>query len=135
VNIIRAYSVGEELGYHYYAMEYCDGEPLDSTLKREKFLPWDKALAIVVQVARGLKHAHENGFIHRDIKPENIFITSEGVAKILDLGLSKNISDVEQSFRTMTGMVMGTAHYISPEQALGDKKIDGRTDIYSLGAQ
>ena len=134
VNIISAFSVGEELGNHFYAMEYCEGEPLDTQLKREQFLSWDRAIEIVTQVARGLKHAHENGFIHRDIKPANIFITNEGVAKILDLGLSKNIADTEKSFNTQTGIAMGTPHYISPEQARGEKGIDGRTDIYSLGA-
>jgi serine/threonine protein kinase len=134
VNIISAFTVGEEQGNHFYAMEFCEGEPLDSILKRDGCLKWDKALGITMQVARGLKHAHDHGFIHRDIKPANIFITNEGIAKILDLGLSKNIGDTEQSFNTQTGMVMGTPHYISPEQARGDKVIDGRTDIYSLGA-
>ena len=134
VNIVSAFTVGEELGNHYYAMEYFEGEPLDAQLKRDRFLPWEKAIEIVMQVARGLKHAHEHSFIHRDIKPANIFITKDGVAKILDLGLSKNISDTEQSFNTQTGVAMGTPHYISPEQARGDKGIDGRTDIYSLGA-
>jgi len=157
VNIVLAYNVGEEAGAHYYAMEYCDGDTLDRILKREQCLPWDKALAVTIQVARGLKHAHDHGIIHRDIKPANIFICSparsagvppvppqdtggtpvlqEGfIAKILDLGLSKNIASTEQSFLTQTGAALGTPHYISPEQARGDKDIDGRTDIYSLGA-
>ncbi|MGD0090633.1 MAG: bifunctional serine/threonine-protein kinase/formylglycine-generating enzyme family protein [Planctomycetota bacterium] len=151
-NIVTAYNVGEDAGTHYYAMEYCDGDTLDRILKREEYLPWDKAIAVVIQVARGLKHAHEHNIIHRDIKPANIFICkplvpggkgdgseedmfSEGfVAKILDLGLSKNIGSTEQSYLTQTGAALGTPHYISPEQARGDKAIDGRTDIYSLGA-
>ncbi|MCY3020178.1 MAG: bifunctional serine/threonine-protein kinase/formylglycine-generating enzyme family protein, partial [Planctomycetota bacterium] len=133
-NIVSAYAVGEELGFNYYAMEYCEGEPLDSLLERENVLPWDRAIPIVIQVARGLQHAHQHGVIHRDIKPGNIFITKDGVAKILDLGLSKNLMDSERSFSTATGAALGTPHYISPEQAQGDKKkIDGRTDIYSLG--
>jgi serine/threonine protein kinase len=130
-------------------MEYCEGETLDRILKRDKVIPWDAAVGVVLQVARGLKHAHDHGIIHRDIKPANIFIckplgTPEGgqvetfaegfVAKILDLGLSKNISGDEQSFYTQTGVALGTPHYISPEQAKGEKGIDGRTDIYSLGA-
>jgi len=134
VNIIAAYSTGEDMGHHFYAMEFCEGDPLDKLLKNQRVLPWDKALEIVTQVARGLKHAHDHGFIHRDIKPPNIFITAEGVAKILDLGLSKNIGDSTQSFNTQSGVALGTPHYISPEQARGDKSIDGRTDIYSLGA-
>jgi len=157
VNIVMAYNVAEEGGTHYYAMEYCDGETLEKILKRDKVIPWDTAVAVVLQVARGLKHAHDHGIIHRDIKPANIFIckplggtgvppvtaqsTGETpvlresfVAKILDLGLSKNISGQEQSFYTQTGVALGTPHYIAPEQAKGEKGIDGRTDIYSLGA-
>ncbi len=134
VNIVTAYTTGEDMGVHYYAMEFCEGEPLDTKLQREKALTWDKAIEVTMQVARGLKHAHEHGLIHRDIKPANILLTKDGVAKILDLGLSKNIGDSEQSFATQTGVAMGTPHYISPEQARGDKGIDGRTDIYSLGA-
>ena len=134
VNIVGAHTVGEELGYHYLVMEYVEGEPLDKMLKRGGALPWDKALEIVMQVARGLKHAHEHGIIHRDIKPGNIIVTPKGVAKILDLGLSKTIGGDEHTFHTQTGVALGTPHYISPEQARGDKNIDGRTDIYSLGA-
>jgi len=149
VNIVGAYTIGEELGVHYYAMEYCEGETLDKTLNRDQVIPWDKAVGVVLQVARGLKHAHEHGIIHRDIKPANIFICKpprrEGeleehilaagfTAKILDLGLSKRIGGTEQSFFTQTGVALGTPHYISPEQAKGEKDLDGRTDIYSLGA-
>ena len=133
-NIVSAFTFGEDHGHYYYAMEYCEGEALDATLAREIVLPCAQALDIARQVARGLAHAHENGFIHRDIKPANILVTSEGVAKILDLGLTKNITDAQQSFNTETGVSMGTPHYISPEQARGEKRIDGRSDIYSLGA-
>ncbi|MCY3019108.1 MAG: SUMF1/EgtB/PvdO family nonheme iron enzyme [Planctomycetota bacterium] len=133
VNIVAAHTVGEEMGNHYIVMEYVEGEPLDKTLKRDGALPWDKALEIVMQVARGLKHAHEHGIIHRDIKPGNIIVTPQGVAKILDLGLSKAIGG-EEHFNTQTGVAVGTPHYISPEQARGDKNLDGRMDIYSLGA-
>jgi len=156
VNIVSAYAVGEELGFNYYAMEYCDGESLDSLLKQQKRLACDQAVEIVMQVARGLKHAHEHGIIHRDIKPANIMICAplrsagfqpagadagkmpalqEGfVAKILDLGLAKTVGGTEQQFYTQAGVALGTPHYLSPEQARSDKNIDGRTDIYSLGA-
>ena len=134
VNIVAAHTVGEEMGNHYIVMEYVEGEPLDKTLKRDGALTWDKAVEIVMQVARGLKHAHEHGIIHRDIKPANIVVTPKGVAKILDLGLSKTLGGDEHTFHTQTGVALGTPHYISPEQAKGDKNIDGRTDIYSLGA-
>ncbi|MGD0094383.1 MAG: protein kinase, partial [Planctomycetota bacterium] len=153
-NIVNAYTVGEELGHHFIVMEYCEGESLEALLKREHFVQWDLATGLVLQVARGLQHAHERGIIHRDIKPANIMLCNpvaqpsglrrnpedcatfaEGfVVKILDLGLSKNVGAGEQSFNTQTGVALGTPHYISPEQANGDKNIDGRTDIYSLGA-
>ena len=133
-NIVTAFTIGEEKGFNYYVMEYCDGEPLDKLLSRDHVLSWDKATGIAIQVARGLQHAHEHGILHRDIKPGNIFITTAGVAKILDMGLSKNMADQDAGFNTASGMALGTPHYISPEQARGDRIIDGRTDIYSLGA-
>ena len=133
VNIVAAYYAGEDLGHHYYTMEYCEGGSLFALLQMQKIVDCAVALNIVIQVARGLKHAHDNGFIHRDIKPDNIFLTTNGVAKILDLGLSKDITDAEQSFNTETGVFMGTPHYMSPEQTRGSKDIDGRADIYSLG--
>jgi eukaryotic-like serine/threonine-protein kinase len=133
-NIVAAYSFGEEAGNHFYVMEYMSGRPLDSHLKEGSRLPWSDAVKIVIQVAEGLRYAHDHNLIHRDIKPANVFLTDDGVAKILDLGLSKSIEEAEQSFLTQSGTVLGTPHYISPEQARGEKNIDGRTDIYSLGA-
>jgi serine/threonine protein kinase len=133
-NIIGAFATGEDQGYHYYVMEYCDGQPLDQLLVLEKRLAVDRAVGLALQAARGLRYAHDQGIIHRDIKPSNIFITRDGTAKILDLGLSKDIGDSALSFKTVTGAVLGTPHYISPEQAQGEKDVDGRTDIYSLGA-
>jgi serine/threonine protein kinase len=133
-NIVQAYSAGEDHGYHFYVMEYCEGESLRKRIERLKFVPAADACGLVAQVARGLQHAHGQGFIHRDVKPENIIVTPASVVKILDLGLAKNLEDTNASFRTVTGAALGTPHYISPEQARGDKDVDGRTDIYSLGA-
>jgi serine/threonine protein kinase/dipeptidyl aminopeptidase/acylaminoacyl peptidase len=133
-HIVRGFEVGEDLGFHFYAMEYCDGQPLDKLLVVENRLPVERALGIVLQVARGLEFAHRSGLIHRDIKPANIFLVQGGPAKILDLGLSKNLEGSQSTFNTVTGAVMGTPHYISPEQANSEKSIDGRTDLYSLGA-
>ncbi len=133
-NIVQAYSAGEDRGYHFYVMEYCEGESLRKRLERLKVLPAADATSTVLQVAQGLKHAHDRGFIHRDIKPDNLIATPAGVVKILDFGLAKNLEDTNASFRTVTGAALGTPHYISPEQARGDKTVDGRTDIYSLGA-
>ncbi len=133
-NIIGAFSTGEDLGYHYYVMEYCDGQPLDVLIQARKTLPVAEAIEIALQVSRGLKYAHDMDIIHRDIKPSNIILAKDGEARILDLGLSKNIGETSMSFKTVTGAVLGTPHYISPEQAQGEKRVDGRSDIYSLGA-
>jgi hypothetical protein len=132
-NIVRAGAAGEDKGFHYYVMEYVEGETLGARLKREGALLPGEATTLILQVARGLKYAHGLGFIHRDIKPDNVIVAREGAANILDMGLSKNI-DEAQTFRTITGVSLGTPHYIAPEQARGDKGIDGRADIYSLGA-
>jgi len=133
-NIVRAYTAGEERGHHFFVMEYCEGESLRKRIDRLKFLPAIDACRMILQVAQGLKHAHDRGIIHRDVKPENLMVTSGGAVKILDLGLAKNLDDTNASFRTATGSALGTPHYISPEQARGDKSVDGRSDLYSLGA-
>ncbi|HYF51884.1 MAG TPA: serine/threonine-protein kinase, partial [Planctomycetota bacterium] len=133
-NIVSAYTVGEEQGLHYYVMEYCPGRSLDRLIAERGAIPWREATGIILQVAAGLQHAHERNFIHRDIKPHNVILGDDGVAKILDMGLTKNIGDVEQSFNTQSGAMLGTPHYIAPEQARGESSIDGRVDIYSLGA-
>jgi len=137
LNIVTAFAVDSDAkrGIHFYVMEYCDGESLEGILKREDYLLEPMALDIVLQVTRGLEHAHKNDIVHRDIKPGNIMLNSEGVAKVMDMGLSKSIAnDEEQSFKTQSGLAVGTPHYMSPEQIRGDEKIDGRADIYSLGA-
>ena len=131
-NIVAAYAVGEDFGVHWYAMEFCPGESLDARLKRGA-LPWCDAVRIISQVAAGLAHAHAQQIIHRDIKPANVVLAANGTAKVLDFGLAKQLGG-GQSLMTQTGVVMGTPHYIAPEQARGEKDIDGRADIYALGA-
>ena len=133
-NIAGAYATGSDQGYHFYVMEYCEGETVDKILRRDRTLDPIRATDLVLQVARGLECAHGKGFVHRDIKPSNVLLMTNGVAKILDLGLTKNLAEGELAFRTVTGVALGTPHYISPEQAMGDRKLDGRADIYSLGA-
>ena len=133
-NIVAGYGFGEAQGIYFYAMEYYQGESLGTILEREKYLPWPRAVDLIAQTARGLRHAHERGIIHRDIKPQNIMLTPEGVVKILDLGLSKNILENDLMIHTRTGTAMGTLDYISPEQARAERNLDGRTDIYALGA-
>ena len=131
-NIITGIDVGEANGHHYFVMEFVDGAPVTSLMKRDGRLDEQRCLRIGLQVARALSHAHKNGIVHRDIKPENIMLTATGGAKLCDLGLAKQTkgdADV-----TMDGTSVGTPNYISPEQARGEDKIDIRSDIYSLGA-
>jgi serine/threonine-protein kinase len=130
-NLVSAIGAGEAGGFHYLAMEYVEGRSLGETMP-DGGLPEVFALQLVLQVARGLEHAHRHGIVHRDIKPDNILITGKGVAKLADLGLAKQ---VEAGTRlTQTGMAVGTADYMSPEQARGVGEADIRSDVYSLGA-
>ena len=133
-NITKVYEVGNYRGIFYFSMEYVDGETLIERLRREGRLHPMECLRIAKQVALGLKHAHKNHhIIHRDIKPENIMLTRDGVVKLTDLGLAKKIGAVDQDI-TITGQVIGTPCYMSPEQITTPKQIDHRVDIYGLGA-
>ncbi len=132
VNVVRGLTVDEHMGRHYFVMEYVDGESLEKIIHKEKILDEERALSIVMQVGRALAAAHEKGIFHRDIKPGNILVTGDDVAKVCDMGLAKVVGT--ESFRTTTGVMIGTPHYVSPEQARGEEDIDARTDIYSLGA-
>jgi serine/threonine-protein kinase len=127
-NICTVYEVEEQAGQAYIAMSYIDGESLKTRIAKGP-LPIKEALDIAVQVAEGLKEAHRKGVVHRDIKPANVMVTGKGQAKIMDFGLARLESAGDL---TKTAVVMGTVAYMSPEQALG-KKVDHRTDIWSLG--
>jgi tetratricopeptide (TPR) repeat protein/predicted Ser/Thr protein kinase len=133
-NIIRAFETGESNRQHYLAMDYVDGENLHDVLERsrEGRLLEKPALEIALQMARALAYAHTEGIVHRDIKPDNIMIARDGSARLADLGLAKQVDS--DTALTQTGTTMGTPDYMSPEQARGDKDIDSRSDIYSLGA-
>jgi serine/threonine protein kinase/tetratricopeptide (TPR) repeat protein len=116
----------------WFTMPYVRGESLRQRLSRERQLPVDEAIGIVRQVASALDHAHTHGLIHRDIKPENILI-HEGEAMVTDFGIAL-AADVAPSDRlTQDGLTMGTPEYMSPEQVTGDRTLDGRSDVYSLG--
>ena len=128
-NICTVYEVDETEGQSFIAMSYIQGQNLKEKIK-EGPLNIDEAKDIAIQVAEGLREAHEKGIIHRDIKPANIMLTEKGQAKITDFGLAKLSWGVDL---TKTSSVMGTAAYMSPEQARGDK-VDHRTDIWSFGA-
>jgi serine/threonine-protein kinase len=131
-NIVAAYGSGEADGIPYLAMEYIDGESLNALRKRKGHLNEIEALTIVKGVAAGLGHAHKHGFVHRDVKPDNILIGRDGSIKVTDLGLAKSVEDEQRL--TKSGIALGTPHYISPEQARGEREVDARSDIYSLGA-
>jgi len=134
VNIVRGLDVGSEGDIHYFAMEFVEGESVGTMIKRDGAIPEDRAMRIIIQIARALEYAWKTKqIIHRDIKPDNILVTKDDVAKLADLGLART-TDTESTMMTQTGVAMGTPHYISPEQARGERDIDTRTDIYSLGA-
>src|SRR3989337_1950992 len=128
-NICNIHDIDEtEDGQFFIAMDYYEGETLKSKISK-KLLSLDEIIKIITQIAEGLSKAHEKGIIHRDIKPANIFITKDGIVKILDFGLAKK---VDQTQFTRRDMKFGTTNYMSPEQIKGEK-LDHRTDIWSLG--
>jgi serine/threonine protein kinase/tetratricopeptide (TPR) repeat protein len=119
-------------GSPYYVMPYVQGESLRDRLERERELPIEQALHITLDVAAALGYAHEHGVVHRDIKPENILL-SGGQAVVADFGIARALSAAGAERLTETGLTLGTPHYMSPEQAAGDPRVDGRADIYALG--
>ena len=131
-NLVQVYSAGEADGLRYFAMEYVEGESVQARLKRKGRIKPGEAIAIAMNVASALDYGWRKAqLIHRDIKPDNIFLSGDGEVKLGDLGLAKSVS--ESQGITLTGISVGTPHYISPEQADGKKDIDLRADIYSLG--
>ena len=139
-SILTLFDFGNEAGIHYAVMEYLDGRTLRDVLKEGTIAP-ERAMEIGISIADGLAAAHSRGIIHRDLKPENIFITADNRIKILDFGLAHweqqmrttNVTQLPTTPpNTKSGLVMGTVHYMSPEQVRGGT-IDERTDIFSLG--
>jgi len=119
----------------WFTMPYVDGETLRARLRRERQLPVEDALRIAREAAQALQYAHDAGVIHRDIKPENLLLTRDGNTLVADFGIARAIeAGSDDAKLTETGLVVGTPAYMSPEQASGDKGLDARTDIYSLGA-
>jgi serine/threonine protein kinase len=135
-NIVRAFDFRQEGLLHFLVMEYVNGPSLQDVLHRSGPLPIDVACEYVRQAAVGLQHAHEAGLVHRDVKPANLLIDATGTVKILDLGLARFAPDGQESLTKQfdESTVMGTADYLSPEQALNLHDVDSRADIYSLGA-
>ena len=132
-NIVRVHDVDVQDNTHYIVMEYVQGIDLHRKVANEG--PLDQAVAAnyICQAAEGLAHAHDADLIHRDVKPANMLINSKGVIKVLDLGLALLQTEEEGSLTADPTKALGTADYISPEQALNSREIDARTDIYSLG--
>jgi eukaryotic-like serine/threonine-protein kinase len=143
-NIITIYEIGESEATHYIVTEYVEGQTLRQRLAATAHgrLSLAEALEVVVQIAAALSAAHEAGITHRDIKPENVMVRHDGIVKVLDFGLAKLTEPSEPRIDTSvatvagvsteSGIVMGTPRYMSPEQARGEK-VDGRTDLFSLG--
>ncbi len=138
-NIVQAIDVGSTVdGFHYFVMEYVEGKTLydfmqPAPIGEGRSFSETEALDIMIQMADALAHAHERGLIHRDVKPKNIILTSEGIAKLTDLGLARDVDD-KRAAETEAGKAYGTPYYISPEQIRGEVSIDFRADLYSLGA-
>ena len=135
-NILTIYEIGQSDSTHFIATELIEGETLRQRMSKAP-IAISEALELSTQIASALCAAHEVGIVHRDIKPENVMVRRDGIVKILDFGLAKLtesrmvVSEAATLFQTIQGMVMGTAYYMSPEQARG-LPIDGRTDIWSL---
>ena len=132
-NIVQAYDVGESGGYHYFVMEYIDGQTVYNLLSEGTPMEEAEALRIVSQVATALEHAHAQGLIHRDVKPKNIMLTQSHDVKLADMGLARAMDDYATAAEE-AGRAYGTPYYISPEQVRGELHIDSRADVYALGA-
>jgi len=131
-HILPLHDSGDAIGFLYYVMPYVSGETLKQRLERERQLPLEDALRITREVAEALDYAHRQGVVHRDIKPANILL-ADGQAVVADFGIAHAIAAAGGDRLTATGLVVGTPAYMSPEQGSGNTRLDGRSDVYSLG--
>jgi len=127
-NIVTIYDAGEQGDLGYIAMEFIEGKSLKEYSRRPNLMPITDVVQTVAAVADALDYAHQQGVVHRDIKPANIMMTNDRLVKVMDFGIAKLAS----SSKTQTDVVLGTPTYMSPEQIAG-KKVDGRSDVFSLG--
>jgi serine/threonine-protein kinase len=128
-NIVQFYETGQYQESHYYVMEYVEGKDFDELMRERGRIPWPEVADWAAQICLALKHAHDHGIIHRDLKPANLLVTAAGVVKLTDFGIAKLFAT---SPVTIANTVIGTAEYMSPEQASG-KPVTRRSDLYSLG--
>ncbi|MGY1718226.1 Stk1 family PASTA domain-containing Ser/Thr kinase [Blastococcus sp. SYSU DS0552] len=133
--IVAVYDTGEDRtpsgATPYIVMEYVEGETLRDVLRREGRLPIERAMSLAADISGALDFSHRNGIVHRDVKPGNVMITPQGTVKVMDFGIARAVSDSAATM-TSTAAVIGTAQYLSPEQARGEG-VDARSDVYSLG--
>jgi eukaryotic-like serine/threonine-protein kinase len=132
-HILTVHDSGDAAGHLWFTMPFVEGESLRERLRRERQLPVEDALRIASEAAQALQYAHEHGVIHRDIKPENLLLTPDGNTLVADFGIARGITGDSERL-TSTGLIVGTPAYMSPEQGVGDRQLDARSDIYSLGS-
>ncbi|MGQ0641928.1 MAG: serine/threonine-protein kinase [Gemmatimonadaceae bacterium] len=133
-NIVPIYSVDERDGLVYFVMAYVNGDTVASRLHARGPMPADDVRNILIQTADALAYAHERGVVHRDIKPDNILLQHEdNRVMVTDFGIARAVTEGADARLTATGMAIGTPAYMSPEQSMGEREIDGRSDLYSLG--
>jgi TolB-like protein/Flp pilus assembly protein TadD len=133
-HILSVHDSGEAAGQLWFTMPFVEGESLRDRLTRERQLPVEDALRITTEAARALDYAHQHGVIHRDIKPENLLLTRDGSTLVADFGIARALTAAGEERLTETGIAVGSPAYMSPEQAAGERQLDARTDVYSLGS-
>src|SRR5262249_39890045 len=131
-NIIQVLDIGRDENAAYLVMEFVDGISLGERITRAGKLPEDEAVAIITQAAQALHFAHERGLVHRDVKPDNILLRQDGQVKLADFGLVKDL--LVDGNLTDPLAILGTPHFMAPEQCQNPKDVDGRSDVFSLGA-
>ena len=132
-HILPLFDSGEADSFLFYVMPHIEGESLRERIDREKQLGVDDSVAITQKVAGALDYAHQNGVVHRDIKPGNILLSEQGEPLVADFGIALAVAQAGAGRITETGLSLGTPHYMSPEQATGDRDVDPRSDVYALG--